>query len=186
MHQRDLIAPKAPSTPLSFGGSRKAERELPDDLLKEASRRLEIMSLLAAVLWAVASILWHFRIGSESGQLRLSPYTSSDNIAVVSVIGSLALYSYARNTKREPKFILNLGLVYMVLTAMALGLITHWYDEPVDLHAGIGPTISWIGVVILMFAAVIPSSPRKMIIAGLIAASMNPISMPIGFIDAAC
>jgi serine/threonine-protein kinase len=178
MPHGELIAPKAQSTPVSFGGSRPA-RAIPDDLLREASRRLEIMSLLAATLWAVASVLWHLRLGSESGHLRLSPYSSSDNIAVVAVIASLALYFYARNAKREPAFILNLGIGYMVFTAAAIGLITHWYVDPIDPHTSIAPTISWIGVVILMFAAVIPSSPRKTIIAGLIAASMNPLGMLI-------
>ena len=179
MPQPELIAPKAQSTPLSFGGSRRQARAIPDDLLKEASHRLEIMSLLAAVLWTVASVLWHLRLGSDSGRFGLSPYESSDTIAVVAVVASLALFYYARNTDREPGFILNLGLGYMVLTAMAIGVITHWWDKPIDPHTSIGPTISWIGVVILMFAAVIPSSPRKTIIAGLIAASMNPIGMLI-------
>lgn len=177
MPKPELIAPKAQSTPASSTGSHRPARAIPDDLLKEASRRLEIMSLLAAVLWAVASILWHLRLGSQSDQVRLSPYTSADNIAVVSVIASLGLYYYARNTKREPQFILNVGLGYMILTAVALGLIVHWFDVPQESHASISPTISWIGVVILMFAAVIPSSPRKTIIAGLIAASMNPLGM---------
>jgi serine/threonine-protein kinase len=177
MPQHELIAPKAQSTPLSFGGSRKAARAIPDDLLKEASRRLEIMSLLAAGLWTVGSILWHVRLGSNPSGLRLSPYESSDNIAVVAVLASLALFFYAHNTRREPAFILNLGIGYMILTAAAIGVITHWYAEPLDPSTSILPTISWIGVVILMFAAVIPSSPRKTIIAGLIAASMNPIGM---------
>src|SRR5688572_632006 len=130
MHERELIAPKGQTTPFSFSGSRKAERELPVDLLKEASRRLEIISLLAAAIWTVASIAWHFQLGSESGRIGFAPYQLSDNIAVVALIGSLATFYYARNTKREPQFIVNLGLGYMVLTAMAIGLITHWYIEP--------------------------------------------------------
>jgi serine/threonine-protein kinase len=177
MKQPERIAPKAQSTPLSFGGSRKSARAIPDDLLKEASHRLEIMSLLAAVLWTVGSILWHIRLGSTTNRLGLSPYTPSDNIAVVSVVASFALFFYVRTTKREPQFILNLGLAYMVLTAASLGIITHWWATPVDPHTKIEPTISWIGVVILMFAAVIPSSTRKTVVAGLIAASMGPLGM---------
>ena len=175
----ELIAPRGQSTPLTFGGSHKSTREIPKDLLKEASRRLEIMALLGAVLWTVSSVLWHVGYGSSSNHLGLSPYTASDNIAVVAVIASLALWYYAKTTKREPQFILNLGIGYMVLTAMSIGVITHWWDKPIDPHTSISPTISWIGVVILMFAAVIPSSPRKTIIAGLIAASMGPIGMLI-------
>jgi len=175
----ELIAPIAPSTPLTLGGSRKSKREIPKDLLKEASRRLEVMALLGAILWSVSSILWHIAYGSSTNHLALSPYTASDNIAVVSVIASLALWYYARTTKREPQSILNLGIGYMVLTAMSIGVITHWWDTPINSETSIAPQISWIGVVILMFAAVIPSSTRKTIIAGLIAAAMGPIGMLI-------
>jgi hypothetical protein len=65
MPQPELIAPKAQSTPASSAGSHKPARAIPDDLLKEASHRLEVMAILAAVLWAVASILWHLRLAKE-------------------------------------------------------------------------------------------------------------------------
>src|SRR6476620_10053156 len=54
MQQPERIAPKAQSTPMSFGGAHNTARAIPEDLLKEASRRLEVMALLAAVLWALA------------------------------------------------------------------------------------------------------------------------------------
>src|SRR4029077_8872044 len=41
------------------------------------------------------------------------------------------------------------------------------------------PVITWIGAVVLMTAAIVPSTPKKTLIAGLIAVSMNPISMLI-------
>jgi len=39
--------------------------------------------------------------------------------------------------------------------------------------------ITWIGPVILMFAALVPGSPWKMLIAGFVAASMDPLGMVI-------
>lgn len=39
------------------------------------------------------------------------------------------------------------------------------------------PTITWIGPVILMVAAIVPATPWKMLIAGLLAASMDPLGM---------
>ena len=179
MPQPELIAPKAPTTPRSFGASRGLERATPSDLLKQAARRLEIMSLLATAIWTVSSIAWHIQLGSASGQFGFAPYQLSDNIAVVAVIASLAMFFYARSTKSNPKFIPNIGLAYMVVTAGAIGLITHWSIDPRIAAMPILPTISWVGVVILMFAAVIPISTKKTIIAGLIAASMNPVGMLI-------
>ena len=38
-------------------------------------------------------------------------------------------------------------------------------------------SISWIGAVILMFSAIVPSTRTKTLLAGLFAASMNPVGM---------
>jgi hypothetical protein len=92
MPQSELITRKAQSTPRSSGGSRRPERATPDDLLKQASRRLEIISVLATALWTVSSIAWHLQLGSASGHLGFAPYQLSDNIAVVAVIASLAMF----------------------------------------------------------------------------------------------
>ena len=53
----------------------------------------------------------------------------------------------------------------MVLTAIALGLMFHWDPMPMDRR--VSPEISWIGAVVLMFAAIVPSTPAKTLIAGL-------------------
>lgn len=55
MPPSELIATKAQTTPRTLGGSRRRERAIPNDLLKMASRRLEIMSLLATAVWTVAT-----------------------------------------------------------------------------------------------------------------------------------
>ena len=41
------------------------------------------------------------------------------------------------------------------------------------------PEISWIGAIVLVFAAIVPNAPMKIFAAGLIAVSMNPIGMLI-------
>ena len=49
-----------------------------------------------------------------------SPHPT-DAIAVASILLSLALFFYARRTDRDPQFILDLGLGYMVLSALGVG-----------------------------------------------------------------
>ena len=70
---------------------------------------------------------------------------------------------------------LDLGLGYMVFTAFGIGLVAHWQAPPARMP--VFPIISWVGAVVLIFAAIVPSTPRKTLIAGLLAASMNPIGM---------
>jgi hypothetical protein len=63
----------------------------------------------------------------------------------------------------------------MVLIALALGLTFH--SGPILRTLSVAPQISWIGAVILMFSAIVPSTRTKTLLAGVIAASMNPVVM---------
>ena len=65
---------------------------------------------------------------------------TTDAIAGASVLVSLALFSYTRKRDRDPRFILDLGLAYMVLTALALSLMFHW--EPVPNGRPVTPVIT--------------------------------------------
>jgi serine/threonine-protein kinase len=158
--------------------SRGASRDLPADLLQGASRRLGILALLGAALWVVGSGMDHLAMREMShGGSGWAELYVPDGIAAASVLLSLALYFYTRRSGREPRFVLDLGLGYMVLTALALGLVNHWGSVPSDWP--VRPEISWVGAVVLMFAAIVPSAPLKTLMAGLVAASMNPVSMLI-------
>jgi tRNA A-37 threonylcarbamoyl transferase component Bud32 len=166
------------STPAALATAPGRLRALPDDLLREASRRLGIMSLLGGGLWMIATVLDHVAMsamGLENS--RWNQFVATDAIAAASVIISLALFFYTRRDHQHPRFILDLGLVYMVLTSLALGLVIHW--DPVSGPFHVFPMITWVGAVILMFAAIVPNAPAKTLIAGLVAASMNPLGMLI-------
>ena len=158
--------------------SQGAPRELPDDLLRQASRRLGILSLLAAALWVagvgLARLSFH---AMRPGDSRWATPHSSDVVAASAVLISLALFFYTRKPDRNPRTALNLGLGNLLITAFALGAMMHWF--PVEVGP-MGPMISWVGVVIVFYAAIIPTPPRKMLVVGLIAASMNPLTMLIG------
>ncbi len=171
-----LIGAPEVSTPADLKPGRRP-RDLPEDLLRAASLRLGVMSLLFAVLWTVGTVLGHLAehaLHPESQ--RWLQFEIGDGIALGSVILSLALFAYTRTGDRNPRFVLDLGLMYMVATAFALALVFHLGG----ISTGpVFPEISWVGAVVLMFAAIVPTTPKKMLIAGLIAASMNPIGMLI-------
>jgi len=147
---------------------------MPDDLLRDASRRLGILSLLGAVLWSVGTVLYHLALIPRDPSWR--SWQSSDGIAVVSAIASLGLYWYTRKPDRDPNRILHVGLVHLVWTGVALGLLLHWEPLPAQI---VTPSVSWIGVMVLMFAAIVPNTPWKTAVAGTIAVSMNPVGMLI-------
>ena len=136
------------------------------------------MSVLFAVLWFLGTVTGHFANHElfPNNKTWLWP-EDADAIATISIVISLALYTYTRKQNRNPQFVLDLGLWYLGYTALALGLTAHVKGASPNYTTL--PEISWIGAVVLMYAALIPTAPRKMLIAGLIAVSMNPISMLI-------
>ena len=176
MASPQLIGPVPGNTPAEFGRTRARSRPLPYDLLKEASRRLEIMSLLAATLWVLGTVGDRLAMRMMGNPL-WNQWNATDVIAAISIVGSLGLFFYIRRAERDPIFILNLGQAYLVLTSLALALIIHWLPVPKTWQ--VSPMISWIGAVVLMSAAIVPSSPIKTLIAGLLAVSMNPFAMLI-------
>ena len=174
-----LIAPPPDSTPAGVRNSRGRHRALPPDLLREASRRLGIVALLGAVLWTVGTVAGHAAswVMARGGHPWFALELPTDAIAAVSIVVSLALFAYARRSRRDPGFILDLGLAYMVYVGLALGLMVHL--GPVPANWAVKPEISWIGAVVLMFPAIVPNAPAKVLAAGLVAVSMNPIAMLI-------
>ena len=151
-------------------------RAIPDDLLRDASRRLGILALLGAALWSIGTVLYHLALIPREPEWWY--WQSSDAIALVSTLLSLALYWYTRRADRDPNHVLNVGLLHLVWTGVALGLLLHWEPAPEQMSAA--PAVSWIGVVVLMYAAIVPNAPWKTAAAGAIAVSMNPVGMLIG------
>src|SRR5262245_38094265 len=106
---RQLIGPR-PAT--SFVRVPKiARRALPRDLLREASRRLGITSLLMAGLWTAAGALRHLALAVQTTGVP-GPRTAGvvDVVVAAIVVASLALFSYTRTGDRDPRFVLDLGL----------------------------------------------------------------------------
>jgi eukaryotic-like serine/threonine-protein kinase len=179
-----LILPP-PGTPPASKDSQGRPRSLPPDLLREASQRIGILALLGAVLWFLGTALGHVTIRAQSppGDTRWrSILLPVDAIAATSIVASLAIYAYTRR-HRNSKVSLDLGLAYMIAISFGLGLMFHvgaiYYGDRVATNRDVLPEISWVGAVILMFAAIVPTPPRKTIIAALIAVAMNPIGMLI-------
>jgi serine/threonine-protein kinase len=134
------------------------------------------MALLASIMWVVGTVLWHLTWPTFHPGRPVPGFRAPDAIATIAAASSLLLYFYIRRANREPAFFLDLALGYMILTCLAIGLVMHW---GLPLYERLQPQISWIGVVVLMFAAIAPNSPRRVLTASLVAASMSPVSMMI-------
>jgi eukaryotic-like serine/threonine-protein kinase len=178
MSDAQLIGRKQRETPDSRS-TQGSGRRLPPDLLRQASRRLQILALIGAALWTLGPGLGHVAGYLATPQdPRWSHFGPTDVVAAVSCLLGLGLFAYLRGREHDPTFILDLALVYMVVCAAGIALLFH-LGPPGAPTVSTQPMISWIGPVILMFAALVPGSPWKMLFAGFVAASMDPLGMVI-------
>ena len=177
MAEAQLIGRRQRETPGDSRTSPGSRRSLPPDLLRQASRRLQILALIGAALWVLGPGLGHLAAYLTSPQdPRWSHFGPTDVVALISCLIGLGLYGYLRGHERNPTFILDLALVYMVVCAAGIGLLFH-LGPPGVTTMDTEPMISWTGPIILMFAALVPGSPWKMLFAGFLAASMDPLGM---------
>ena len=139
-----LIGPLPRSTPAGPERTSGRRHELPSDLLREASHRLRITSLLLAVLWLVATVLDHFALRAMShGDPRWLRPQAEDVIAAASMLVSLALFVYTRKDPRDPGSSSISDWSTWCCTAFALGIMIHWH--PVPSAYLVSPVICWIG-----------------------------------------
>jgi len=172
-----LVCPGAHKTGPGLGSAfGHSDTVLPDDILQQASGRLALVAGLMSVLYVIGWMLGRAAtLQMLQGQVSSGQLVGGDLVVFASVGLSAGLWLYARKPDRDPQFVLDLGLVYMVGIAFSLSILMHLVPVPPDWP--VIPTLTWIGPIMLMFAAILPSTPGKTLAAGLLAASMNPLAM---------
>ncbi len=146
---------------------------LPSDLLRLASKRLGIASLVWAGLWALGLVM-----NNVVGPI-LSPGAPLDDawpwpgnpVAFAVIAVSVGVFWYTQHTASTPRLALNLGLVYEVVLAFAIGLVNQWTPNVSGL--------SWICVLILIHPMIVPHTRPWTLVAALAAASMDPLGIAI-------
>ncbi len=173
MSQAELLETQRPSTATPSSGAGRFE-DLPEDLLREASQRLAIVATVWAGLFAIGILMNDVIAPFVDLPMRdLIPWgRPGDVVAILSITVSLGLAWHVRRRTCNPRQALDLALVYEVFLALGLGILNQW--EP---HRVLAGRLSWICVLVLVFAMIVPNTPRKTLIASVIAASMDPVGL---------
>ena len=150
---------------------------LTSDFLEAASQRLGAAALLYAAAYFVA-----YGTGRLAHQLEESFHRSHllvDVLAVISIAVSIVVYLLVRSRRFNPQFLLDIGLIYWVVGAVGIDL-GGYYSL---ISAGIPVVgISWVCVWLVIFPAVVPNSPGKVLLAALVTASMGPLTFLIALV----
>jgi serine/threonine-protein kinase len=174
-HDMKVIAPRL-DTPSESRATRRTTH-LPDELVSEQVERLALFAAIIGGLWTLGLFV----------DVVLAPLTWGIPISVRSVcldIGGIAsaalMFWYARYCRHHtPQTKTDVSLTYLVANGIGVAILNTWLVPP-----GSQPTIhlSWITVGILVFAMIAPASPRKMLAASLVTASMDPLALWIAYL----
>jgi len=160
---------------LESGEALLVARGLPPDLLRQASRRLELISLALAATFSLSFVLNNSLRGAG---WRPQPHHVLHNLITGILISvSLSLLWLCRRRWLEPIRLLDLGLLYEVTIALGISLLDNLApmspDRPLD-------SVSWLCIWIVMFPLIVPAPPAKALAASLTAASTWPVAFAVG------
>jgi serine/threonine-protein kinase len=144
---------------------------MPRDLLRQAAHRLELVSLLLAAACAVGLVL-NNSLRAAGWDVR--PHPLLHNVVFTTLIAvSIIVAWLSRRGRREPKHLLDLGLIYEVTVAFGISILDNLApispDRPLD-------SVSWLCIWIVMFPVLVPAQPAKGLAASLAAASTWPLA----------
>jgi eukaryotic-like serine/threonine-protein kinase len=155
------------------GGSGTA---LPADVVAGAARRVRVVALLYAatfsVLGPLAALLSGDGAGFFASPLRWSP-------PIIGIASALAVVAISVSPRFPAKTVLLIGLLFEVVGAY--GIAAARYLNP-SMQPADAPAVSWVAVWILVFAAIVPSPPRRAVLAALGAATAVPVMVSAGIL----
>jgi serine/threonine-protein kinase len=97
-------------------------------------------------------------------------------IEALAIVVSGVLFAYLRFTTHPPRIQAHAGLAFMVLNAMGVGLLNTWARQ---LTADALNELSWNTIVILCGSMLMPATPKQMLVAALVSATMDPLGIAL-------
>jgi serine/threonine-protein kinase len=172
------VIARRPQTPVPGTRGSGAGGRLPDDLLSDQVRRL-------AVFAAVGAGLWSFGLLMDLVFLRVADSTFMPTVLVTTtelagITAGIAMFLYVRHVPHAPTTKMDVGLAYMLVNAFGVGLVNAWSLLP---QVVLPMYVSWNAVVILIFSMFAASSPRKMLVGAMMAASMDPLAVWLAHVN---
>jgi serine/threonine-protein kinase len=148
---------------------------IPEDLLSDQVQRLGVFGAVVACMWAFGLFMDVVVVPAGTGarNWRAIPI----EIAAIAASAALCLFLHRSPASLGAK--LNAGLAYMLMNAVAIAALNAWASvlpRVGEIH------ISWITVLILVYSMIAPASPRRMLLASLGAATMDPLAFGAAYV----
>jgi serine/threonine-protein kinase len=166
-----LIAPEA-----SDSAPRGTTSGFPTDLLGQSADRLRILALLYSFIFFMAGIFPALLIPEERARYLGSPLLWAPGVIG---IGVALLLAAVIGSKRIPlPAVMNLGLAFEVVSSYAIAAAEFADPWMLEEHRGM-LGLSWVAVWVVLFTVVVPTSPRRAVLAALASVSAVPVTIAL-------
>jgi plasmid stabilization system protein ParE len=144
----------------------------PSDLLRQSAGRLRILGLLYAFVFFMAGILPALLFPVDRARF-LSTFVQWGP-GVIGIILGLLVAAVIRSPRLPVSTAMNLGLVFEIASSYAIAAAEFADPQGLEIHRGyLG--LSWVAVWVLLFTVVVPTSPRRALLAALASVSAVPV-----------
>ncbi|MGE4056158.1 MAG: serine/threonine-protein kinase, partial [Vicinamibacterales bacterium] len=177
MTRPQLIA-RRPQTPVPSGGTGTSGWRVSADMMTEQVQRIALFSAVGVGLWTFGLMLDLVFLRAASSTFVPSLLTTS--IEVGGILTAMAMYAYVRYSPNDPYTKTNVALGYMLVNAFGVGILNAFTALPLVVPA---MHVSWNAVVILVFSMIAPTTPRRMLLASMAAATMDPLAVWLAYLS---
>lgn len=151
---------------------------LPPDLLQKVRSRVQLVAMLLVIGFVVdPAILLVLGLASLiTGQPAEGFVAEALPMAanLGAILLSLAVWRIARSPRVSQSLLVDIGLLYEVVICLVVSLDTHHHFLT---DVGEPPHLTWVVAIIILFPLIIPSPPRRMLLAAIAAALTSPLSL---------
>jgi hypothetical protein len=148
----------------------------PSDLLGQSAERLRVLALVYALAFFLAGVFPALlfpgdRVRFLSSVLQWGP-------GVLGIVLGLVVAAVIRSARLPPPAVTTIGLVFEVVSSYAIAAAE--FADPMMLeehHGMLG--LSWVAVWVVLFTVVVPTAPRRAVVAALASVSAVPVTLAL-------
>jgi serine/threonine-protein kinase len=162
--------------PLGIAADQTLAASLTPEAISEGARRLGSLGLAyvaVSILGPVARLV----LRAAAGSVHASDFGIPDAFGLAGLIMGLAVFAIARRGMLPVRRLLDLGLVFQVVGALGFAVREFWYGLPQT--PGGAFSIPAECVLIVIYPLIVPNTPRKVLVASMLSASMGPVGLAI-------
>jgi serine/threonine-protein kinase len=168
MHEHaTLLRPDARPT-----DARGISSGFPTDLLAQAAARLRILALLYAFVFFMAGIFPALLFPGDRARF-LGSFVQWGP-SVIGILAALLVATVIRSARLPLPTAMNIGLAFEIASSYAIAAAEFGDPMGLEMHRGM-LGLSWVAVWVVLFTVVVPTSPRRALLATLASVSSVPV-----------